>query len=131
LKRINFQVFIYFSLFFVLVSFSALSAQPKRLKFVQLTSDDGLSSSIVTGILQDYEGLLWVGTPDGLNIALKNLTAIATYQNLPGVKNSLSCNSVSCFREDHLRRLWIGTDGGGLNLFDEATGRFKRFNIEN
>ena len=36
-------------------------------------------------------------------------------------------NTVRCIHEDKAGNFWIGTDGGGLLLFNRATGRFTRF----
>ena len=33
--------------------------------------------------------------------------------------------------EDHLKRIWIGTDGGGLNMFDSKTDQIFRYNSQN
>jgi len=57
--------------------------------------------------------------------------AILEYKKLPGVPTSLSHPSVTCFLEDHSGNIWIGTDGGGLNLFDPKAGKFTHFNSKN
>jgi len=44
---------------------------------------------------------------------------------------SLSNNVVTSFLQDHKGRIWVGTDGGGLNLFDIKTGLFTHFNSGN
>src|SRR5664280_3501623 len=56
-----------FSVFLILESAGINYGQAKRLQFTHLKSDNGLSSSIVTSILQDHKGLVWIGTYDGLN----------------------------------------------------------------
>jgi len=56
-----------FSVFLLLESVGINYGQAKRLQFTHLKSDNGLSSSIVTSILQDHKGLVWIGTYDGLN----------------------------------------------------------------
>ncbi len=38
--------------------------------------------------------------------------------------NSLSSSRASAIVEDSLGNLWIGTDGGGLNLLERKSGRF-------
>ncbi|RNL55897.1 hybrid sensor histidine kinase/response regulator transcription factor [Pedobacter jejuensis] len=45
--------------------------------------------------------------------------------------HSLSNNSVSCLFNDSKNRLWIGTNGGGINFFDEKTKRFYPINSQN
>ena len=46
------------------------------------------------------------------------------YQNAPKDPHSLSHNTVTAIKEDGAGKLWIGTQGGGLNHFDPASGRF-------
>lgn len=41
--------------------------------------------------------------------------------------NSLSYNDVKAFCEDSNGNIWIGTDGGGLNLFSRKTKVFKHY----
>jgi ligand-binding sensor domain-containing protein len=61
----------YAYLFFIqivfLISPYIVDAQPKRLQFRHLTTDDGLSHSWVHSIIQDKYGFIWVGTDDCLN----------------------------------------------------------------
>jgi signal transduction histidine kinase/ligand-binding sensor domain-containing protein/DNA-binding response OmpR family regulator len=42
--------------------------------------------------------------------------------NEPGNKKSLSHNDVWVIKEDRFKRIWLGTIGGGLNLFSETEG---------
>jgi len=127
LKRENFKVIVVFLLFFILVSLGAASAQPKRLQFVQLTSDDGLSSSIVSGLHQDYEGFLWIGTPDGLN--RYDGFNFTYYRNNPDDSTSLIDNVVTAIFEDREKNLLIGTEDG-LSLYDRDRDCFKNYASE-
>ena len=48
-----------------------------------------------------------------------------TYQDvLPGQNYGLSEKTILSIYQDHDNQIWIGTDGGGINLFDPATGKF-------
>ena len=42
----------------------------------------------------------------------------------------MSYNFTGCFFEDHQGKIWIGTDGGGVNVYDPETGSFKIFKHE-
>ncbi|MGH1366457.1 MAG: two-component regulator propeller domain-containing protein [Calditrichia bacterium] len=42
-------------------------------------------------------------------------------------KSSLGGNAISKILEDSKRRIWIATNGGGLNLYDKQTETFRRF----
>ena len=88
----------------------------------QLTSEDGLSQSTVNCILQDRDGIIWIGTQDGLNMF--DGYKFTYFQNQPSDSSSLSNNYILSLCEDQKGYLWIGTMSGGLNRFDKYTGRF-------
>ncbi len=95
-----------------------------QLDFKSLTVNDGLSQHDVSCILQDSYGFIWIGTYDGLNrfdgYNLEN------YSSLTNNPESISGNRIISLFEDSKKRLWIGTDGEGLNYFDLKTERFVR-----
>lgn len=68
---------------------------------------------------------MWFGTTDGLNKFDGH--EFTVYQNIPGDSASLADNSVWALFEDSKTNLWVGTDGGGLSLFDRNTETFKHF----
>jgi ligand-binding sensor domain-containing protein/signal transduction histidine kinase len=102
-------------------------AQPKRLQFTHLKSDDGLSSSIVTSILQDHKGLVWIGTYDGLN--QYDGFNFVVYRNNPADSSSLSNNVIRTLIEDHNKNLLVGTQHG-LCLYDRDKNRFLNYMID-
>ena len=61
-----------------------------ELKFTHLTTNDGLSQSAVTAILQDRRGFMWFATRDGLNRYDGN--AFVVYKNNANDPESLSAN---------------------------------------
>jgi len=88
-----------------------------------------LSTNLVNAIYQDRSGALWVGTPAGLHHLqhLNNSTtppSFIRYQHDPRQPNSLSHNDVRVIYEDESGVLWIGTNGGGLNLLDRDRTTF-------
>lgn len=88
----------------------------------QLTSEDGLSQSTVNCILQDRDGLIWIGTQNGLN--LYDGYHFTYYLNQISDSTSLSDNYVLSICEDQNGTIWIGTMSGGLNKLDKHTGLF-------
>jgi ligand-binding sensor domain-containing protein len=93
-----------------------------------------LSIGIVTVILRDHLGILWVGTHNGLDRLDEKTGKFIHYRNEPGNPRSLSSNNVRAVYEDHRGVLWIGTglywennNEGGLNRFDRNTGTFTRY----
>ena len=102
-------------------------AQPRgsHLKLEHLTTNDGLSQSSITEILQDRRGFMWIATRDGLNRYDGNTFVV--YKHNPNDPGSLSANFVLDLMEDDPGNLWIATNFGGVNKFDTATERFVRY----
>ena len=109
-------------LFLFLFSESSLNAQ--QLHFNSLTVNDGLSQHDASSIVQDSYGFIWVGTYDGLNrfdgYSIKN------YYSAFDDENSLSSNRIKCLFEDSKKRIWIGTQGSGLNYYSLNDEKFYR-----
>ncbi|MDZ4712199.1 MAG: two-component regulator propeller domain-containing protein [bacterium] len=80
------------------------------IKFVRLSIEEGLSQSVVECIVQDYIGLMWFGTQDGLN--MYNGYEFTVYKNDQSDASSLINNYVKCLFEDSYKNLWIGTQNG-------------------
>jgi len=111
-------------LLFHLAGTTAFS-QKQQIRFAHLSTEQGLSQSNVTCILQDTRGFMWFGTRDGLN--KYDSYTFTVYKNTAGDPGSLSNNFITSIIEDKQGRLWIGTWGGGLNQFDSKKGRFTRY----
>ena len=107
------------------------NAQPADQVYVhELTVEDGLAQSNVNVILKDSDGLIWLGTDDGLN--LFDSHNLKTYRHDSNDPYSLSENEVVSLLEDSQGRLWVGTaHGGGLNLFNRKGGKFLRYLDDN
>lgn len=92
---------------------------------VPLPNSKDYPDFIQTG-LDDSNGHIWLGTTQGLARFGKNDKSWAVYRNDPGNRESLSSNRIFCLIFDPVqprKYLWIGTDGGGLNRMDLATGK--------
>lgn len=96
-----------------------------NIRFKNLTVQDGLSYSLVFEILKDTHGFMWFGSTDGLNKF--DGYHFTTYQNIPGDTMSIPDNSVWALYEDSNGNLWVGTDGGGLSLYDRYADTFITF----
>lgn len=93
-----------------------------------------LNSNQIQSILFDSNSECWVGTFGGglLNVKYKGdpfFSDISFNYFLPveGDDSSISDNRVYKVFEDKKSNLWIGTYGGGINLFDKLTKKFKQF----
>ena len=96
----------------------------RDLKFTHLTTNDGLSQSYVTAILQDRRGFMWFATRDGLNRYDGNTFVV--YKHNPNDPASLTSNFIQDLIEDDDGNLWLATNTG-VNKFDPATERVTRY----
>jgi ligand-binding sensor domain-containing protein/signal transduction histidine kinase len=103
---------------------SGQAAQSPNFQFEQFTIAHGLPHNTVRCILQDSEGFLWFGTPNGL--ARYDGYGFKVYKHDPDDSTSISNSFVYSIFEDRARTLWIGTEHG-LSKFDRRTEKFTRF----
>jgi len=92
----------------------------------RFTSINRLNNVHVKNILEDHHGALWFATNDqGIYRYMpeEDKWMIFTYD--PRDTTSLSSNNVNCLYQDAKRRLWIGTEGGGLCLYNPVNDTFR------
>ncbi len=110
MRRAIFQII----LFLAGISFD-ISAQEPYIRFHRIGLDDGLSHSLVYGIIEDDLGFLWFGTQDGLNrydgYEFKVYHAGKT-------NRTPSRNWISDIYRDSYGQIWIFYQGIGLDRFD-------------
>lgn len=86
-----------------------------------------LPSNYISGITEDKEGNLWLGTrTDGISKFRRSDRTFINYKHDPKIKNSLSDNRINSVLVDKSGNLWVAT-GNGLNLFNEKTQKFRHF----
>ncbi len=98
---------------------------PRNIQFSRLSAADGLSQSSVNAIAQDQEGYLWIATQEGLNRF--DGYQLTVFQHDDRQADSLPHNWVWDIHVDRSGGLWVGTDGGGLGLYDRRTGGFRHY----
>ena len=109
------------SLFFA----TALLGQGFKVDF--LDSSDGLSNSSVIKVFQDSDGVMWLGTWDGLNSWNgRNFNVLKSDR---GVPSTISGNVIWDIAEDSDGFLWVCTDRG-VDRLDRKTMRLTRFFTE-
>lgn len=117
---------------FIIIFFSFITSllfgQFNNLKFENLDTFDGLSSSTCLEIFQDKEGYLWFGTIDGLN--KYDGYEFEVFRAVLNDSKSISNNRINVITEDNEGNLWVGTSNG-LNLFNKQTNNFIRINLYN
>lgn len=94
-------------------------------RFRQLTMADGLSNARVFSVLQDHRGYIWLATEDGLD--RYDGYSVTVFKNDPADPSSISSNLVKTIYEDQHHNLWVGTTGGGLDLYDYGKSTFRHF----
>jgi ligand-binding sensor domain-containing protein len=95
-----------------------------ELQFEHLTTKDGLSSNSITGIAEDKQGFMWIGTINGLN--RYDGYRFKQYYHSNTDSNSLVNNGVQSIVCDTKGRLWISTEDG-VSCFIPAENRFINF----
>ncbi|MCW8998213.1 MAG: diguanylate cyclase, partial [Kangiellaceae bacterium] len=96
-------------------------------EFVHYKKGNNPSASIsgndVRAILRDKKDL-WVGTTTGLTRLNLESGEARHFLNDPNDSTSISNNSVYALFMDSDNRLWVGTNGGGLNRFERSNNQF-------
>lgn len=94
-------------------------------RFERLTVEDGLPSGTVLGVLQDQQGFMWFATADGLT--RYDGYQFKTFRHDPENPNSLSHNNTFALIETRDGLIWVGTDPGGLNVYNPKTNTFQAY----
>ncbi len=90
-------------------------------------SENEIDQSIIHDMLIDQYGELWFGSSEGLYHVSVDKTSIKKYMHNAKNVNSLGANLVWSLFQDNLGNIWVGTDHGGLNVYDRTRGQFNRF----
>ncbi len=85
------------------------------------TSPSSLIDNNIFSLCEDRGGNLWIGTVEGLDRMVPasgpdGKARFIHHVHRPGDSDSLSHNFVRVIFQDSRDRLWVGTNGGGLNL---------------
>ncbi len=86
-----------------------------------------LEDNAVRTLAADHRGYLWVGVANGLYRLDPATGSTRVYRHDPADPYSLGNDIIEQVFVDHQGWIWAGSDGGGLNLYDEAHDRFLRF----
>ncbi len=94
-------------------------------EFIPFSKENYFPEKVIMNIYHDYRGQLWFATYQGGIIKMDPQTfKYKQYKHIPGNSESLSHNFVTIVKEDSRGNMWIGTNGGGLNLFDQDKETF-------
>ena len=116
------QIFLRLLLSAVSLQFFFSTSFAQEISFEKLSNTSGLTQNSVTSISQDSAGFLWFGTYDGLNrYDGYNFKAFKKDLKSP---LSISHNFIRTLLVDRDGLLWIGTLGGGVNLYNHKNEQF-------
>jgi PAS domain S-box-containing protein len=99
----------------------------KGIRFTRLSTDDGLSQTRVSQIVQDDQGFMWFGSQYGLN--RYDGYKFKVFKHEPGNRNSLSGVFIYSLFKDRSGSLWIGCEEF-LDKFDPVTDTFTHYRID-
>ena len=97
------------------------------IRFTRLSTDEGLSQTKVSQIVQDNQGFMWFGSQYGLN--RYDGYKFKVFKHEHGVANSLSGVYIYSLFKDRSGTLWVGCDEF-LDRFDPVTETFTHYRID-
>lgn len=97
----------------VIVLFNGTATATDKVIFNKISVNDGLSHSDVNAVVQDNDGFVWFATYNGLcRFDGKNMVVFRTDNS------GLTNNRILSLQVGQDSLLYIGTEGGGLNVYD-------------
>ena len=113
----------YFKIFTFLIFLPLqLLPQENNIKFKHISGESGLPQNWIHSIVQDDYGFMWFSGEDGL--IKYDGYKFKTFRHETDNQNSLSHSYVWTIFKGSSGKLWLGTEGGGLNMFDPETDSF-------
>jgi PAS domain S-box-containing protein len=111
---------------------SALAAHPNTAdqtgtaqKVEKLSVYSMLANPQMFSVAKDHDGFLWFGTAEG--VKRYDGYQFSSFINQPDDPTTLANDNVGVMLNDSKNRLWVGTWGGGLNLYQRSSQSFRHF----
>lgn len=104
--------------------FLTIPGYAQQLKFNTFTTRDGLSNNSVYDIISDKDGMLWIGTWDGLNSFDGHTFTV--YKHDLEDNSSIAGNVISAFVKDEHQNIWMLTDNKAVSRY-LGDGRFQNY----
>ncbi|MCA0445344.1 MAG: hypothetical protein LCH54_03850 [Bacteroidetes bacterium] len=102
---------------------------PETGNIIKMTTDshpESLSGNFVLSLLEEGD-FIWVGTGSGLSRIHKETLTGKKFKSDEMNPLTPGSDDIRVLFRDSKARLWIGTNGGGLSLWNNVTGTFTRF----
>lgn len=109
---------------------SRFDRKRNKYQLFQQNPDDSnaISGNVITGILKDHKGKLWVGTRKGLlnrlELSENNTYRFIQYKHNPDDPASIAEGFVNQIYEDQSGRLFFHFYGGNIDIFDREKDAF-------
>lgn len=92
------------------------------------TLEDGLSQVTSNDLLKDSSGFVWIATADGLNRF--DGKEFKHFKHNESDSLTISGNFITRLLQDKARKIWVGTNGNGLNVYDQHMDTFHRIRLK-
>lgn len=86
-----------------------------------------LPASSISCLYNDRNNNMWAGSIRNGLISIREVSMKTYTDVLPGNDGGLSNNTVLSLFQESDERIWIGTDGGGINRFNPLTEKFVHY----
>jgi signal transduction histidine kinase/ligand-binding sensor domain-containing protein len=93
-------------------------------------SSKSLSSDNCFSIVEDREGIIWIGATGDVNKYNRRQIKFQHIYHNPSSRMSLTDNMVRGLFEDNDQKLWAGTDGGYINIIDPEKKRIEYIKVK-
>ena len=114
---------VYFKKTLIIFSLISFGYGQSDFSFRNISVKDGLAESTVKVIYEDHNGLMYLGTENGLDVY--DGYEFNNYHMNSFDDNSILGNKVSSISEDKKGNIWVGTELG-VSVFDPRTRTFSR-----
>jgi ligand-binding sensor domain-containing protein len=104
---------------------STVSNAQKTLISKPITVNQGLPQGFVSGIVQDDDGFIWLGTRDGL--ARYDGQEFKVFRFNDDRSTNISSNVITNLYHDHKNRIWILHESKVIDILDPREERFQVF----
>jgi signal transduction histidine kinase/ligand-binding sensor domain-containing protein len=95
------------------------------LQFSELGVNRGLDARVISSLLVDRQGFLWIGSRDGL-YRYDGYEALRFTPD-PGDPDSINDSDIRQVYQGRDATIWVATNTGGLSRLDPETGRFRNY----
>ncbi len=86
-----------------------------------------LKDNSVNTVFRDRNGDMWIGTRQGLSLCARSKQVFSNYEAHPSDKSGKYLNSESVYAlwMDKAKNIWIGTEDGGINIYNPSTQSYQ------